>query len=109
MFSSAFADHYEPLRGKAYRHQGLERVKRWFESYPPMVDRFHDAGGRPPQHTFFYPAEEYAPEYADLLAQLCQRGYGEVEIHLRHDRDKTPHTEDSERTSWCRVPARGCE
>jgi hypothetical protein len=82
-----FADHYEPLWNKASRHQGLERVEQWFEAYPRMADRFHDADGRSPQHTFFYPAEEYASEHLDLLARLCGRGYGEVEIHLHHEND----------------------
>src|SRR5271170_3538308 len=82
-----FVDHYEPLWSSASRHQGLERVEHWFENYPRMADRFHDADGRPPQHTFFYPAEEYVPQYLDLLARLCRRGYGEVEIHLHHDND----------------------
>jgi hypothetical protein len=80
-------DHYEPLWNKASRHQGLERVEHWFKNYPRMADRFRDADGRPPQHTFFYPAEEYVPEHLDLLARLCRRGYGEVEIHLHHDND----------------------
>ena len=81
------ADHYEPLWNKASRDQGLERVEHWFENYPRMADQFRDADGRPPQHTFFYPAEEYVPEYLDLLMRLCRRGYGEVEIHLHHDND----------------------
>jgi hypothetical protein len=82
-----FVDHYEPLWNKGSRHQGLERVKHWFENYPRMADNFRDADGRPPQHTFFYPAEEYVPEYLDLLAQLCGQGYGETEVHLHHDND----------------------
>jgi hypothetical protein len=82
-----FVDHFEPLWDKASRHQGLERVEHWFENYPRLADQFYDADGRTPQHTFFYPAEEYVPEYLDLLGRLCQRGYGEVEIHLHHDND----------------------
>ena len=82
-----FVDHYEPLWKNASRHQGMERVEHWCENYPRMADQFHDADGRSPQHTFFYPAEEYVPEYLDLLARLCRRGYGEVEIHLHHDND----------------------
>jgi hypothetical protein len=82
-----FADHYEPLWNKASRYQGLERVEHWFENYLRMADKFHDADGRPPRHTFFYPAEEYVPEYLELLARLCSQGYGEVEIHLHHDND----------------------
>src|SRR5206468_3700692 len=65
-----FVDHFEPLWNKASRHQGLERVEHWFENYPRMAEKFRDADGRPPQHTFFYPAEEYVPEYLDLLARL---------------------------------------
>ena len=82
-----FVDHFEPLWNKASQYQGLERIEQWFEKYPPMAQRFRDADGRPPQHTFFYPAEEYVPEYLDLLAQLCGQGFGEVEIHLHHDND----------------------
>ncbi|HXI82734.1 MAG TPA: hypothetical protein VNL17_01440 [Verrucomicrobiae bacterium] len=82
-----FVDHYEPLWNKVSRHQGLERVEHWFENYPRMADNFRDADGRPPQHTFFYPAEQYVPEYLDLLARVCARGHGEVEIHLHHDND----------------------
>jgi hypothetical protein len=52
-----------------------------------MAGQFRDADGRPPQHTFFYPIEEYAPELLDRLATLCRQGYGEVEVHLHHDRD----------------------
>ena len=40
---------------------------------------------------FFFPIEEYEPEYLDALAELCRAGFGEVEIHLHHDHD-TPGT-----------------
>ncbi len=82
-----FVDHYEPLWNKASQHHGLERVEHWLENYPRMADSFRDVDGRPPQHTFFYPAEEYVPEHLDLLARLCGQGYGEAEIHLHHDND----------------------
>jgi hypothetical protein len=82
-----FVDHYEPLWKNASQEEGLERVQYWLEHYPLMADSFRDADGRPPQHSFFYPAEEYVPEYLDLLAHLCRQGYGEVEIHLHHDND----------------------
>src|SRR5229473_1144635 len=72
-----FVDHFEPLWRNASAHQGLERVEHWFENYPRLADPFHDADGRPPQHTFFCPAEQYRPEYLELLSRLCARGYGE--------------------------------
>jgi hypothetical protein len=80
-------DHFEPLWGKPSRDVARRRVQHWLENYPRMADRFRDADGRPPQHTWFFPAEEYAPEYLDPLATLCRRGYGEVELHLHHDND----------------------
>jgi hypothetical protein len=46
-----------------------------------------DADGSYPQHTFFYPEEEYRREHLNRLAVLCATGYGDVEIHLHHDGD----------------------
>jgi hypothetical protein len=46
-----------------------------------------DSTGRPPQHTFFYPEEEYEREHLDQLAGLCGQGFGSVEVHLHHDND----------------------
>jgi hypothetical protein len=80
-------DHYEPKLGGAPPDLARERVRRWVSEYPQQFDRFRDSDGRPPRHTFFYPAEEYEPEYLDSLAGLCRGGFGEVEIHLHHDND----------------------
>ena len=82
-----FADHFEPGVHRPGLERERERVVRWIEDYPRIADAFRDADGRPPQHTFFYPAEEYRPEHLDRLAALVERGYGEVEIHLHHDND----------------------
>ncbi len=82
-----FVDHYEPLWLDASPDKGLERVRQWRSQYPKLADRFRDADGRPPQHTFFYPAEEYRPELLNEVSALCAAGYGEVEIHLHHDND----------------------
>jgi hypothetical protein len=81
------ADHFEPKAGGADIATGLSRVRKWVDDYPRQFARFRDADGRPPRYSFFFPAEEYEPEYLDLLAGLCRAGYGEVEVHLHHDRD----------------------
>jgi hypothetical protein len=81
------ADHYEPQLGGAAPEVARTRVDSWVRHYPRLFADFHDSDGRPPRHTFFYPAEEYEPEYLDALAGLCRQGYGEVEIHLHHDHD----------------------
>ena len=81
------ADHYEPKLGGAPPPTAAARVRRWVDEYPKQFADFCDSDGRTPRHSFFYPAEEYEPEYLDALAELCARGFGEVEIHLHHDND----------------------
>tara|TARA_R100000789_G_scaffold86351_5_gene82481 strand:- start:532 stop:1707 length:1176 start_codon:yes stop_codon:yes gene_type:complete len=85
----AICDHYEPQRGNLPKPQAMELVNRWCEQYPKLFDRFEDINGRKPQHTFFFPQDEYQPEYLDALKFLCDAGYGDVDIHLHH-RDDTP-------------------
>ena len=82
-----FADHYEPKAGKADVAVGQARVDHWVRTFPRQVERFRDSDGRPPRYTFFFPIEEYEPQYLDALAGLCRQGFGEVELHLHHDRD----------------------
>ncbi len=83
----AICDHYEPEVGRPPKHVSIERVDRWVEEYPRLFGGFRDENGRRPQHTFFFPQDEYAPEYLDRLAVLCEAGYGDVDIHLHHDGD----------------------
>jgi hypothetical protein len=83
----ALCDHYEPLWGDANREQGKHRVERWQTGYPELARGFRDADGRPPRHSFFFPGEQYQPEYLDALAKLAHLGLGEVEVHLHHDGD----------------------
>jgi hypothetical protein len=82
-------DHFEPFWHNRDPALARERVRRWYDGYPGVAARFVDRGGRHPRHAFFYPEEEYAlePSCLDLLARLRERGMGEVEIHLHHDRD----------------------
>jgi len=87
----ALCDHYEPLWKGASPSQGRERVQAWLEGYPAVFGKFRDADGRSPRHTFFFPGEQYAPEYLEPLAVLARGGFGEVEVHLHHDGD-TPAT-----------------
>ncbi|MCX6550832.1 MAG: hypothetical protein NTY02_07485 [Acidobacteria bacterium] len=90
----AIADHYEPLHGGAAHDVGRRRVETWLERYPAMAEPFVDADGRHPRHTFFFPIEQYRPEFIAPLASLCQQGFGEVEVHLHHDGDSAAHLRD---------------
>ncbi|HEY9132236.1 MAG TPA: hypothetical protein VIM98_10805, partial [Dyella sp.] len=82
-----FVDHFEPAWGKVDLATQRARVDRWCAEYRALASSHRDADGRPPQHTFFYPEEEYLEEHLDKIAALCAEGYGELEIHLHHDND----------------------
>jgi hypothetical protein len=81
------ADHYEPMWNRPVVSIQMGRVERWAKQYPEMTAGICDSRGRPPQHTFFYPQDEYLPEHLAPIAELCHQGYGDVEIHLHHDND----------------------
>jgi hypothetical protein len=81
------ADHFEPRFGDTSYEQECTRIDRWVRQYPTLAARHRDSDGVPPQHTFFYPEEEYRPEHLGRLAVLCRQGLGDVEIHLHHHAD----------------------
>lgn len=81
------ADHFEPAWNKPLYEIEAGRVDRWLSEYPGLASEFTDADGRHPQHTFFYPAEEYRVEHLNKIAYLCSKGFGEVEVHLHHHND----------------------
>ena len=83
----AVCDHYEPEWGNPSREVALSRTQRWLHEYPQAFGKFHDVDGRPPRHTFFYPQDQYQPEYLDVLSRLCEQGFGEVDVHLHHHDD----------------------
>jgi hypothetical protein len=83
----AVCDHFEPECYGARRETACARVRRWVSEYPRLFQGFADVDGRPPQHTFFFPQDEYRPEYLDELAQLRAQGFGDVDVHLHHDGD----------------------
>ena len=81
-------DHYEPLWGHASDTRGAERVTRWLTRYPEVVRDVRDADGRPPRHTFFFPGEQYRPEYLDIpRAAHARRIWRGGAAHLHHDSD----------------------
>ncbi len=83
----AICDHYEPEWGRTPIDEALDRVRRWTKEYPEQFKEFQDSNGRVPQHTFFFPQDQYQPEYLDLLSKLCHAGFGDVDVHLHHDND----------------------
>ncbi len=89
------ADHFEPMWEEVSQRVQQERVERWLTGYPAMTEGLCDVRGQVPQHTFFYPAEEYTASHLDGLAQLCGQGFGDVEVHLHHDNDTSAQLRDT--------------
>ncbi len=82
------ADHFEPVScegSTVERERG--RMRAWTEGYPRVAASHWDSDGMPPQHTWFYPAEDYRAEYLESLSRLCTQGWGEIELHLHHGFD----------------------
>lgn len=83
----SICDHYEPLHGGVSYEVGKRRVEVWREQYPKLAEGLRDVNGRPPQHSFFFPGEEYHADFLEPLGELVEQGFGEVEVHLHHDHD----------------------
>ncbi|WP_447986167.1 hypothetical protein [Nitrospira sp. Nam74] len=92
-------DHFEPVAEGSTVEQERERMRDWLTRYPALARRHKDSEGRSPQHTWFYPGENYRAEYLDDLVTLCQQGLGEIELHLHHGYD----TSDSLREKLLRA------
>lgn len=90
----ALCDHYEPEFAKPPKDVSIAKVDRWVDEYPRLFGDYSDSDGRPPQHTFFFPQDEYAPEYLDRLVNLCEAGFGDVDVHLHHDGDTAEQLRD---------------
>ena len=80
-------DHYEPLFGSPGDEAGLERVDLWRQEWPKIAGRHVDSDGRHPRYSFFFPEEEYRPQFLDPLAEMTHAGIADVEVHLHHDFD----------------------
>ncbi|HVJ68456.1 MAG TPA: hypothetical protein VM510_10750 [Caulifigura sp.] len=90
----AVCDHYEPEWNRPSHDVSIEKVMRWQRDYPRLYGHLRDHDGRPPQHTFFFPQDEYRPEYLDALKPLCEAGFGDVDVHLHHDNDTAASLEE---------------
>ena len=90
----AVADHFEPWWANPCEKQALARLATWERDLPRLVDGLADCRGKPPQHDFFYPIEDYRPRVMDRLAALCAKGLGQVEVHLHHHGESSAELED---------------
>jgi hypothetical protein len=78
------ADHYEPLYQRPALEVARERVAAWTRAWPQIASRHADSAGRSPVYTFFFPQEEYRPEFLDPLARMTSDAIADVEVHIHH-------------------------
>ena len=98
-------DHFEPLQrtiltdgtptGGNDPAEAAREVSAWCQRYGQQVADIRDEDGVCPQHTFFYPAEEYDEACLAPLAAMTARRQGEVETHIHHRNDTPENLEQS--------------
>jgi hypothetical protein len=81
----AIADHWEPYWRNPPDEIAAGRVALWVKHWPEIARRYADSTGRPPQYTFYYPQEEYRPQFLDSLAEMKRAGVADVDVHIHHD------------------------
>lgn len=82
----AFANHFEPGNGNVDLEQQRSRVDVWIKLLPNFAGKHRDSDGICPQHTFFFPPHYDIDNHLEKITQLCAMGFGEIEMHLHHDR-----------------------
>ena len=74
----SLADHFEPRWGNVRVDKEIERTDTWLKKYAVVAQRHKDCNGHMPEHTLFYPNDEYTPKIFEKLTEFCKKGFGEV-------------------------------
>ena len=80
-------DHYEPGTGGVSDLEAKARVDSLLTEYPKLADKHKDSEGLPPTRTWFIPPHYHKNYYLRDVVSLCEKGYGEIELHLHHGKD----------------------
>lgn len=97
----ALVDHYEPGTAGVGPDVELSRVDSLIRLYPGLAGRHADADGRVPRRTWFFPPHYHRRGSLNRLVELCQQGYGEIELHLHHGKHR-PDTPENLRDTILR-------
>lgn len=81
----AICDHFDFGSGGVYRPGEENILKQWEDIYPELSDRHRDSNNVSLKHTWFFPPHYHRGDYLERLVKLCEKGLGEVEMHLHHD------------------------
>jgi hypothetical protein len=91
-------DHFEPGTGNVTSVVEKERVRTLLSEYPKLVKNHKDYAGNIPKRTWFFPPHYHRNNNLRDLISLCEKGYGEIELHLHHGKTKPDSAENLKRT-----------
>ena len=91
-------DHYEPGTENVGAAVAKERLDRLLTDFPALADKHRDSAGLRPKRTWFFPPHYHYGYLLKDLVSLCQKGYGEIELHLHHGKHAPDTAENLERT-----------
>lgn len=91
-------DHYEPGIGDVPSYVEKERLTRLITEYPKLVRTHKDSSGNVPRRTWFFPPHIHRNDNLRRLVSLCERGYGEIELHLHHGKREKDNAENLRKT-----------
>lgn len=78
-------NHFDLGYGRASPEIQRKRMDIWLERYPKIALAHRDSDGIVLQHTWFFPPHYDHADHLKKLAELCRKGFGEIELHLHHD------------------------
>ena len=87
-------DHFKPSTGNAPPQEEEKRVARLVSEYPRLAEKHADCCQNLPKRTWFFPPHEHRSYNLKNLVSLCERGFGEIELHLHHGKI-APDTDDN--------------
>ena len=87
-------DHYEPGTGNVSKQIEAQRVDELLCKYPLLVEKHKDSYGNIPRRTWFFPPHYHRNYNLKKLVSLCEKGFGEIELHLHHGKTQ-PDTSDN--------------
>jgi hypothetical protein len=91
-------DHYEPGTGNASPEIECDRVDMLLREFPRLADAHRDSSGNIPKRTWFFPPHYHRCGNLKKLVSLCEKGYGEIELHLHHGKTRPDTAANFENT-----------
>lgn len=87
-------DHFEPHAGGVSVDIEKKRMDDLLSKYPDLANKHKDYHGNPAKRTWFFPPNCHRNGNLRQLVSLCERSYGEIELHLHHGKS-IPDTSDN--------------